>query len=106
LILTVFPRIVAFAVAAVMALLLLHSRDWTSVERLLLSLVVASIVGLLSLALDFEYFQRSVYFNAARLAGLLAWTVYFYASKRVHCVFQSHDREPVAQPKIQMTTDS
>ena len=39
------------------------------------------------MVIDHYYFPKSVLLNAARFAGLLMWTIYFFVSKRIHSVF-------------------
>jgi hypothetical protein len=59
---------------------LLRTKEWVWVERLRLALLVAAIIALISLALDAEFFPRSLFRNGARWIGLALWTLYFSVS--------------------------
>jgi len=104
LILAAFPRLLACAATVVFACLLLHYREWNWVEKLRLSLLVTCAASFVSVIIDSQYFPTVVLPNAARCAGVVLWTLYFYKSERVERVFRTHDWHPNEQ--LQMTTDS
>ena len=91
LILATFPRLIAFVVATVMAVMLLFRREWDWVERVQLALSVCVIISLLSLAINWKCFPNSLRSNAIRWISLLLWTIYFFVSKRVNHVFRTRD---------------
>jgi cell division protein FtsW (lipid II flippase) len=93
LILAVFPRLIAVIAVMTCTFVLLRTKEWRWVQRRRLALLVAAIIALISLALDAEFFPRSLVRNGARWIGLALWTLYFSVSERVRGVFQTHDWE-------------
>jgi hypothetical protein len=87
LILAVVPRLIAVIAVTTCTLVLLRTKEWVWVERLRLALLVAAIIALISVALDAEFFPRSLFQNGARSIGLALWTRYFFVSERVRRVF-------------------
>ena len=94
--LAVFPRFFALLAVVIASIQLLRRRDWLSVERIRLLLLVAAIVSSISVWLDVYYFPKSIRVNATRLIGLFVWLLYFYVSHRVERVFKTHDWETPA----------
>jgi hypothetical protein len=99
----VFPRLIAVLAAMALAFILLNQREWIWVERLRLALLVAAIIGMISLVLDAQFFPKSLLLNGTRWAALVFWTFYFYVSERVRRVFQTNDWE--RQPQVQLPSD-
>jgi hypothetical protein len=57
----VFPRVIAVIAVMTCTFVLLRTKEWVWVERLLLALLVAAIIALISVALDAEFFPRSLF---------------------------------------------
>jgi hypothetical protein len=87
LIMATIPRLIAAVALLVTALFLAIKREWIWVERVRFGLIVTVLCAGISVAIDHYYFPRSVLPSGTRLAGLLAWTIYFFVSARVQAVF-------------------
>ncbi len=87
LIMTTLPRFIANLVLVIAALVLAKKREWGWVERVRFWLIITTLCTGISVGIDYYYFPKSVLLNAARLAGLLMWTIYFFVSTRIHSVF-------------------
>jgi hypothetical protein len=87
LIMTTLPRLIASLVLVIAALALVKKREWLWVERVRFWLIITTICTGISVGIDHYYFPNSVLLNAARLAGLLTWTIYFFVSRRIHAIF-------------------
>jgi hypothetical protein len=101
----VFPRVIAVIAVMTCTFVLLRTKEWVWVERLLLALLVAAIIALISVALDAEFFPRSLFRNGARSIGLALWTRYFLFLSGCAAFFsQTHDWQ--AERQITTVTGS
>ena len=91
--LAVFPRLAAVSALLVVALVLLKHRTPVWLEWLRIFLLAGVLVSALSVWIDVYYFPKTLRANGARLAGLLAWLLYFQFSKRVRRVFPTKDSQ-------------
>jgi hypothetical protein len=89
----VFPRFIGISVVAVIAIIVLVTRERAWLERLRLALLVEVIIAGISVGLDVCYFPRSVKLNVGRWIALLLWLLYCYFSKRVRRVFGANHTE-------------
>jgi hypothetical protein len=108
--LSTVPSLVFFALQVAVATVLISVRTW-DLLRLLRGLICAQVVAaFVGLMIDAKLFPENIALNMMfTLVPYTFWLAYFYVSKRVRHVFQTHDWDaavemihPTATPKIIM----
>ncbi len=86
------PSLVIFALEVAVATILISVRTW-DLLRLLRGLILAQVVAaFVSLTIDAKFFPENVPLSLTlMMIPYSCWLAYFYLSKRVKHVFQTHD---------------
>jgi hypothetical protein len=89
--LSALPILILTVFEAVVATFLMALKTWDLVQllrKVLIALVAAQLIGLV---IDIRYFPDNIPLSLLAFVSTVLWTGYFYRSKRVHRVFESHD---------------
>jgi len=86
------PSIVLFVLQAAVATILISVRTWDLLQLLRWLIVAQVVAAMVAVMIDAKYFPENVALNITlTLIPESLWMGYFFGSKRVKHVFQTHD---------------